>query len=91
MKLWELAESRQAGAILAQKWPREELDKKDADGRTALMHAAARGDYKTAEALRSQGADVALRDADGRKAVDLAALYGHGVVIAYLIEGGCGG
>lgn len=72
-------------------WAKEELDWRDGQGRTALMCAALRGDHKTALALKLAGADVTLTDPDGRKAVHLAALHGHGTVLVCLIEGGCGG
>lgn len=46
------------------------LDKRDADGRTALMHAAASCTFWGVEALLSLGADPTLTDRDGKTAAD---------------------
>lgn len=90
-QLYILAQAGDDNAIRCGHWTQAELDARDDTGRTALMQAAIRGDYRTALALKEAGADVHLVDAQGRKAVHLAALHGHSVLIACLIEGGCGG
>ncbi|MDL2327301.1 ankyrin repeat domain-containing protein [Ruminococcaceae bacterium OttesenSCG-928-A11] len=91
MRLYDLAAKGALQALAEKNWSRRELDARDADGRTALMCAAFRGDHKTAELLRDMGADLDLTDPDGRKAVDLAALNGHSAVLVCLMRGGCGG
>lgn len=91
MQLYELAHRGDEAAIRQGRWTPEELNARDSEGLTALMCAAIRGDYRTALALKAAGADVHLTDAQGRKAVHLAAKHGHSVLIACLIEGGCGG
>ena len=91
MHLYDLAAKGDQQAIEAGHWSACQLDERDADGRTALMCAAIRGDHKTASLLRDLGADLDLKDRDGRKAVDLAALYGHSAVLVSLMRGGCGG
>lgn len=89
--LYRLAESGFAARIEGRAWPETELNWRGKEGRTALMQAAIRGDWRTAAALKAAGADLQMLDRDGRRAVDLAALYGHGEVLVCLIEGGCGG
>lgn len=91
MRLYDLAENGDKAAISSGHWSQDELDERDEAGKTALMRAAARGDHEMAALLRSRGADLDLRDPDGRKAVDLAALHGHSAVLVCLIRGGCGG
>lgn len=91
MRLFDLAEQGLINEISRGDWTPAELDERDAKGLTALMRAAIRGDYRTAAALKNCGANLDLMDDEGRKAVDLAALYGHGNVMIYLIKGGCGG
>lgn len=91
MQLFNLAEMSRYEEIRGGCWTREELDARGANGRTALMNAAIRNDYRVIEALKQKGADIDLLDNDGRKAVHLAAQRGNAVAIAYLIEGGCGG
>ena len=91
MKLLELVKTGNIAAVEQQNWSLQELDEPDSAGFTPLMHAAILGDDKMAVLLKEKGANLNLRDAKGRKAVDLAALYGHGKVIINLIEGGCGG
>lgn len=86
-----LADTGDAAAITSKHWPQAQLDALDEAGRTPLMRAAIRGDYKTAAALRAAGARLDITGPDGRKAVHLAALYGHSAVLVCLIEGGCGG
>lgn len=80
-----------ADAIEQGSWTKAELDERDGAGLTALMRAAVRGDHRTVAALKNLGANIDLTDNKGRKAVDLAALYGHANVMVYLIKGGCGG
>lgn len=91
MHLFDLTEQGLAAAIEQGSWTQTELDERDDAGLTALMRAAVRGDYRTVAALKNCGANTDLTDDQGRKAVDLAALYGHATVIVYLIKGGCGG
>lgn len=91
MHLFDLAEQGLADIIEQGVWTQAELDERNDTGLTALMRAAVRGDYRTVAALKNCGANIDLADHQGRKAVDLAALYGHGNVIIYLIKGGCGG
>lgn len=91
MKLIELAKSGDRDSIGRRGWPPDELNARDENGRTAVMHAAMRGDYRLIELLKSLGADISLKDDEELKAVDHAARHGHSTAIIYLIEGGCGG
>lgn len=91
MTLETLADTGQWEKISAGQWTCQELDKRNSAGETPLMRAAIRGDYKVALSLKQAGATLDLKDAAGRKAVDLAALHGHSAVLASLIIGGCGG
>lgn len=72
-------------------WDPETINQLNADGMTPLMLAAKSGFDEVVLALREKGADVNITDKTGRKAVHYAALYGHGLIIILLIEGGCGG
>ncbi|WP_439520108.1 hypothetical protein [Hydrogenophaga sp.] len=56
----------------------------DAQGRTALMRAALRGDAARVRRLLEAGADPARRDAAGRNAAELAREAGHAEVQAIL-------
>lgn len=56
----------------------------DAQGRTALMRAALRGDAARVRRLLEAGADPARRDAAGRNAAELAREAGHAEVLAIL-------
>jgi len=91
MNVMELTIAGNYKEIAKESWNAEELDRRDEDGLTALMHAAGRGDYRTIDALKKAGADLDIRDNSGLKAVDHAARNGHSSAIIYLIEGGCGG
>ncbi len=57
---------------------------RDVNGRTPLMIAATNGRSGTCELLVLEGADVSLRDPDGRTAVDLAIRCGHHFIAASL-------
>ncbi|WP_421445070.1 sigma-70 family RNA polymerase sigma factor [Agrobacterium tumefaciens] len=57
---------------------------RDANGRTPLMIAATNGRSGICEVLILEGADVSLRDPDGRTAVDLAIRCGHHFIAASL-------
>lgn len=50
----------------------------DAQGRTALMIAAAQGNRDVALALSNAGGDVLLTNADGQTAEEIASQHGHG-------------
>lgn len=91
MNLFDLVAKSDVAAIKQGLWSRAELDAKDHEGMTALMRAALKGDCRVVAVLKDLGADVDITDGNGRKAVDLAALHGHGNVMIYLIKGGCGG
>lgn len=57
---------------------------RDVNGRTPLMIAATNGRSGICELLVLEGADVSLRDPDGRTAVDLAIRCGHHFIAASL-------
>lgn len=67
------------------------LNTRDDNGMTPLMFAAKSGFDQVVTALKEKGADVHIADNSGRRAVDYAALHGHGLIILLLVEGGCGG
>ncbi len=63
------------------------LEARDADGMTALLHAAAEGRFNAARVLRSLGADPLARDGAGRSGYELALLNGHAEVAVLLKPG----
>ncbi len=91
MDILNLVLHNNSAGILQNEWDPETINQQNADGMTPLMLAAKSGFDEVVLALKEKGADVNIVDATGRKAVHYAALYGHGLIIILLIEGGCGG
>jgi ankyrin repeat protein len=67
---------------------RKLLEKLDAADRTPLMHAAAKGNIRTARALLDLGADVNARNSTGDTALRVAASDGTPDVAKLLLEAG---
>lgn len=63
-----------------------DLNKADAQGRTALHRASLEGDEKLVRELIQKGARVDVKDQDGRTPVHLAAGGGHVAALAALIK-----
>ena len=59
-----------------------------ADGETALLFAAMRGDVKAVSSLLDNGADVNVRHEDGWSGLMLAAVNGHSPVVQALLDKG---
>ena len=59
-----------------------------ADGETALLFAAMRGDVKAVSSLLDNGADVNVRHEDGWSGLMLAAVNGHSRVVQALLDKG---
>jgi ankyrin repeat protein len=55
-------------------------------GRSALHYAALDGHLAIAKRLLEGGADVTLRDDEGKTAIDIAREYGYSEVVALLSE-----
>ncbi len=91
MDIFELVKSNDFGQIISKEWPDEVLNSFGSEGLTPLMTASGLGFVDTVLALKNKGADLHTTDKNGKKAVDYAALNGHGIVLINLIEGGCGG
>lgn len=64
------------------------INEQDADGRTALMNAAAAGDEYMMTTLLNKGANVNLKDEDGRTALMEAATVGYAVPVELLLKNG---
>ena len=62
-----------------------QIDKQDAYGQTALMHAATSGYGEMVRLLVARGADRRLRDSNCSSALDLAEALGH-TAVAELLE-----
>jgi ankyrin repeat protein len=58
--------------------------RRDGDGRALLHRSAFVGDLDMVQALLEHGADMMIRDATGKTALDLARANGHAEVAAYL-------
>jgi len=91
MNIFDLVINNNFSGIQNNVWDKDSLNMRDDNGMTPLMLAAKSGFEQVVIALKEKGADVRMADNRGRKAVDYAALYGHGLIIVLLIEGGCGG
>jgi ankyrin repeat protein len=63
-----------------------EANKPDAEGQTALLQAAQKGDLKTVRSLLAKGADATMFDDKGQTPVMLAAAEGHADVVAALLK-----
>jgi ankyrin repeat protein len=61
------------------------VNAKDADGRTALMLAAERGDVEIVQALLQKGASTDIKNRDGKTAATIAEVNGH-VEVARLLR-----
>lgn len=60
------------------------INRQDANGLTALHHAAAVGAAPSCRVLRSFGADPCLCTAEGKTAMDLAVAGGHALCMPFL-------
>lgn len=65
-----------------------DVDSMDAEGVTALMEAAWKGDVEVAEMLIDTGADLDVKDNNGCTALWLASREGHRKVVELLIDKG---
>jgi len=65
-----------------------DVNTKDNDGWTPLMHAAEKGHKEVVELLIEKGADVNIQDEDGWTALMFASQNGHKEVVELLIEKG---
>ncbi len=65
-----------------------DVNAKEEDGWTALMHTAYEGHTETVTALIENGADVNAKDNIGRTALRVAASEGHTETVTVLIENG---
>jgi len=91
MNIFDLVMNNDFSGIRNNVWDEDSLNMRGDNGMTPLMLAAKSGFDQVVIALKEKGADVHITDSSRRKAVDYAALYGHGLIIILLIEGGCGG
>jgi ankyrin repeat protein len=91
MNIFDLVMNNDFAGIQNNAWDKDTLNMRDNTGMTPLMIAAESGFDHVVTALKEKGADVHIADNRGRKAVDYAALHGHGLIILLLVEGGCGG
>lgn len=76
-----------AAPFLGQSAPANDVDARDADGRTALMLAALADDEAAVKAILDRGADPNLQDSRGDTALLLAAEHGSAIVRS-LVEAG---
>ena len=60
----------------------------DADGATALKHAAGNGHYETVKILLEAGADINAQNNSGYTALMSAVLWGHLKTVELLVEKG---
>jgi ankyrin repeat protein len=60
------------------------IEKKDNEKKTALIHAAQKGEFKSVQSLLEQGADIHNKDWSGKTALDWANANGHQKVIELL-------
>ena len=67
---------------------KSELDRKDANGYTALAWAARRGDNKATHLLVQAGANVLSQNHSGESALHYAARYSDTEVVKVLLEAG---
>lgn len=58
---------------------------------TPLIEAVLQKDLERVKQLIAEGADRNVRNADGKRACDLAASLGYDLILIHLIDGGCGG
>ena len=65
-----------------------DVDARDGQGWTALMHAVNRGYPLLVEPLLGAGADVDVRAPDGATALFMAAVHGHTEIVAQLLDAG---
>jgi len=91
MNIFDLVTDNDFTDIRNNVWDEDTLNMRDDTGMTPLMLAAKSGFDQVVTALKEKGADVHIADNRGRRAVDYAALHGHGLIILLLVEGGCGG
>lgn len=56
-----------------------------------LIQAVLDKNLEEVKRLIEAGVDRNLRDAEGKRACDIAARLGYDVILIHLIEGGCGG
>ena len=65
-----------------------QLDKRDAQGATALYYAGAKGSKDIVKLLLDAGADAAIADNQSRTALHMAAQSGNKEIIRLLCDGG---
>jgi ankyrin repeat protein len=70
------------------KVPNININVADANGNTALHHAARNGDIQVVELLVNRGADVDIQDQGGNTALHLAAANGNVEVVELLVNRG---
>jgi len=58
---------------------------------TPLIEAVLQKDLERVKQLIAEGVDRNARNADGKRACDLAASLGYDLILIHLIDGGCGG
>ena len=64
------------------------IDRRDKQGRTALMHAVNKGNVLVVEVLLEAGADVDVRAPDGATALFMSAVLGDPQIVAQLMKAG---
>jgi ankyrin repeat protein len=68
-------------------WFRNPANKRDKNGRTALLHAAHQGHKTVVKLLVETGkADITVKDVNGLTALSLAVIYGHEAVVKLFVE-----
>jgi hypothetical protein len=85
-RLFKASRDGPVGNILALVKEGADVVRFDADGRTALHHAAYVGNVQTARVILELGGDVHTPNAVGNTPLQYAAGYGHGAIVRVLVE-----